>query len=87
MGLIGLLFGLILNIFFASDALTWLLTFLGIGIFIVLIAYDTQKLKKYAQMAEANGAISSYAIRGALALYLDFVNLFIRLMAIFGRRK
>ncbi len=87
MALLGLLFGLVLNIFFQSDALTWLLTFVGIGIFIVLIAVDTQKLKKFAQLGEANGAMASYAIRGALALYLDFVNLFVRLMYVFGRRK
>jgi len=87
MGLAGLLFGLLLNIFFASDTFSWILTFVGIAIFIVLIAYDTQKLKQYAQIAESQGAGASYAIRGALALYLDFVNLFIRLLSIFGRRK
>jgi hypothetical protein len=63
-------------------------TYLGFGIFIVVIAYDTQKLKAYAAMAEANpGSYSKYAIRGALTLYLDFINLFIRLLQVFGRRK
>jgi FtsH-binding integral membrane protein len=87
MGLIGLIFGLMINIFFPTDFLTTILTFVGIVIFVILIAYDTQKLKQLAQMAENEGAVASYAIRGALSLYLDFVNLFIRLLSIFGRRR
>lgn len=87
MGLFGLLIGLVLNIFIQSDAISTILTFVGIIIFVVLIAYDTQKLKKLGEQAEMEGKVGSYAIRGALELYLDFVNLFIRLLQIFGKRR
>lgn len=87
MGLFGLIIGLVLNIFIRSDAISTILTFVGIIIFVVLIAYDTQKLKKMGEQAEAQGNVGSFAIRGALVLYLDFVNLFIRLLQIFGKRR
>lgn len=87
MGLFGLILGIILNIFLKSSGLDWLLTFIGIGIFIILIAYDTQKLKHYSEAASQSANPSKYAVMGALSLYLDFINLFIRLLAIFGKRR
>lgn len=87
MGLFGLIIGLVLNIFIRSDVVSTILTFVGIIIFVVLIAYDTQKLKDLAGQAEAEGRVTGYAIRGALILYLDFINLFIRLLQIFGKRR
>lgn len=93
-GLIGLIIGTILNLivyFIApgvAQGIDYILTYLGIGIFLILIAYDTQKLKHMAASAGENGmGLSALAIQGALALYLDFINLFIRLLAILGKRK
>jgi uncharacterized protein len=88
MGLFGLIIGSLVNVFLLqSDSLGMVLTYIGIFIFIILIAFDTQKLKTYAQVAEQEGNATHMAILGALSLYLDFINLFIRLLAIFGKRK
>ncbi|MEO6729142.1 MAG: Bax inhibitor-1/YccA family protein, partial [Candidatus Dojkabacteria bacterium] len=93
-GLIGLIIGSILNIilFFlapgVAQGIDYLLTYIGIAIFLILIAYDTQKLKKMAASIGEDGVgMSRLAIQGALALYLDFINLFIRLLRIMGKRK
>lgn len=88
MGLFGLIIGSLVNAFLIqSDSLGMVLTYVGIFIFIILIAYDTQKLKTYAAVAEQEGNATHMAILGALSLYLDFINLFIRLLSIFGKRK
>lgn len=87
MGLIGLIIASIINIFVRSDALSVIGTYLGVAIFVVLIAYDNQKLKNLAQAGEMTNTRSQMAILGALTLYLDFINLFIRLLQIFGKRR
>lgn len=87
MGVFGLILGTVLNIFVRSDGISWVLTFVGIILFIILIAYDTQKLKHMAAEAEQSGNFGRLAILGALNLYLDFINLFIRLLQIFGKQK
>lgn len=87
MGLIGFLIGTVVNLFVASQALHWLLTYAGIVIFIGLTAYDTQKIKMMARMGLAGAAQQKAAILGALALYLDFINLFLLLLRLFGRRR
>lgn len=87
MALLGLVLGLIINLFVANDTLSQVLTFVGIFIFIILIAYDTQKLKQMAAQAELSADGNKYAVLGALTLYLDFINLFIRLLQIFGKRR
>lgn len=85
MSLIGLFIALLVNLFLQSEPLSWVLTFLGLGIFIVMTAYDTQKIK---QMGENYaGSVSGLAVKGALILYLDFINIFIRLLRIFGKKK
>ncbi len=81
--LIGLIIASVVNIFLASSALMWLVTFAGIVIFAALTAYDTQKLKAMY----AAGVGGNLALRGALTLYLDFINMFLFLLNIFGRRK
>jgi uncharacterized protein len=81
--LIGLILASLANLFFASSALTWVTTFAGILIFAALTSYDTQKLKAL-YMA---GAGDNLALRGALTLYLDFINMFLFLLRIVGRRK
>lgn len=64
----------------------WIVSYVGVLIFIGLIAYDTQKIKALAYTQE-NEHTQKLAICGALALYLDFINLFIMLLRIFGQRK
>lgn len=86
MGLIGLIIASIANIFLHSNTLEWIVTFIGIGVFVGLTAYDTQKIKQYALIPDEEMRKKG-AIMGALALYLDFVNLFIFLLRIFGRRN
>ena len=88
MGLFGLILATVFNLFFQSTAVYWITTYAGILIFIGLIAYDTQKLKNMSLAVGADGEVSHKAsILGALALYLDFINLFLLLLRIFGGRK
>lgn len=86
MGLIGIILASIVNFFMQSTALYWLISYVGVAVFVGLIAYDTQKIKAYA-MIEDGEMRKKGAIMGALALYLDFVNLFLMLLRIFGRRN
>jgi FtsH-binding integral membrane protein len=87
MGLIGLILASVVNIFFASSALYWIITYAGIAIFLGLTAYDTQKLKEMAHHVEGNDAAAArMSIVGSLVLYLDFINLFLLLLRIMGRR-
>jgi len=94
MALIGVLIGTFINLIVSfispgvSDALYWILTYGGLGVFIILTAADTQKLKQLSYSAETQGGIiSSYAAQGALMLYLDFINIFIRILGITGKRR
>lgn len=86
MGLVGVIIGFLVNILLRSDGLSYVLTFVSVGIFVVLIAVDTQKIKQFAAQAESTGQGYKYAIIAALELYLDFVNLFLNLLRILGRR-
>ncbi len=86
--LLGLVLASLVNLFLNSPAVYWIITFVGIAIFVGLIAYDTQKIKRLAASGMATGqARSSLAVIGALALYLDFINLFLMLLRLFGRRR
>jgi uncharacterized protein len=84
MALIGFVIGSIINFFWANSALYWVLTYLGIAIFIGLTAYDTQQIKRMSQQAQDDTSARRLAIIGALKLYLDFINLFVLLLRIFG---
>ncbi|GAC1433267.1 MAG: Bax inhibitor-1/YccA family protein [Thermoanaerobaculia bacterium] len=84
MGLIGIVICSVINIFVHSSALAWTVSVLGVFIFLGLTAYDQQKLRT---LALANGPTENYAVIGALALYLDFINLFLFMLRIFGGRK
>lgn len=86
MGLIGIIIASVVNIFLKSTMLYWITTYVGVFIFIGLVVYDTQKLKQLAGMADSDSR-SKLAIIGALSLYLDFINLFLMLLRIFGRRN
>ena len=88
MALIGFALASIVNLFLQSSGLYWLLTFAGILIFVGLVAYDTQRIKQLAAQGVAEGrSHASLAVMGALKLYLDFINLFILLLRLFGRRR
>jgi FtsH-binding integral membrane protein len=88
MALVGLLIGLVVNIFWLNSTLYWATTVVGVLLFSALTAYDVQRLKKYEPPAGSDDAtVEKDAIVGALALYLDFVNLFLYLLRLFGRRR
>ena len=88
MALIGLIIATVVNIFLASSALYWVISYAGVAIFIGLTAYDTQKIKKMSLEVEADSEQGKKgAVMGALALYLDFINMFIFLLRIFGNRR
>lgn len=86
--LIGLIIASVVNMFLKNDTMMWVLTYAGIVIFIGLTAYDMQKLKELAyKIGEDENAIAKFAVLGALTLYLDFINLFLRLLQIFGKKR
>jgi uncharacterized protein len=87
MALIGLILATIVNIFVANEALYWITTYAGVVIFAGLTAYDMQKIKGYAHAGLDDEAEQRASILGALALYLDFINLFLFLLRIFGQRR
>lgn len=91
MGLIGILIASVVNLFLKSTGLDSIITYIGVFVFIGLTAWDTQKLKQLGGIlgsGEFSGTPESrkYAIIGALQLYLDFINLFLMLLRIFGNR-
>lgn len=88
MGLIGLIVLSLVNLFVRATALEWLISVIGIFIFLGLTAYDTQKIKQYYYSTADNYELGrKIAIMGALRLYLDFINLFLSLLRIFGKRR
>jgi uncharacterized protein len=84
MALIGLILATIVNIFVANESLYWITTYAGVAIFAGLTAYDMQKLKRWSARDTGDGRM---AVLGALALYLDFINLFIYMLRILGQRR
>lgn len=84
MGLIGVLICMVLNMFLHSSTLGYAVSLIGVVVFVGLTAYDTQKLKAYATAPQLR---ENLAIYGALALYLDFVNLFLMLLRLFGGNR
>jgi len=88
MALIGIIIATVVNIFLKSTGLEMIVSYLGVLIFVGLTAYDSQKIKQMLLMApDAGESAQKLALLGALSLYLDFVNLFIYLLRIFGRRE
>lgn len=87
MGLIGIILASIVNIFMQSSSLYWAISGIGVLVFVGLTAYDVQKIKGMGErgiMEQGEAAIQKGAIIGALALYLDFINLFLMLLRFFG---
>ncbi|MFN8487754.1 MAG: Bax inhibitor-1/YccA family protein [Caldilineaceae bacterium] len=89
MGLIGLIIASLVNLFFQNEMMYWVLSYVGIALFMGLTAYDTNKIKQMSRMVsnQGNEVFQKVAIMGALRLYLDFVNLFLYLLRLFGRRR
>ena len=86
MALIGLVIATVVNIFFRNPIMYWIITYAGILIFVGLTAYDTQKIKEMNIIGnEGTEEDHKEAIMGALTLYLDFINLFLYLLRLFGR--
>lgn len=88
MGVIGLIIASIVNIFMHSSALQFALSLIGTFLFIGLTAYDTQRIKQtYYMFAGDKEMVGKAAVMGALNLYMDFINLFVMLLQLFGDRK
>jgi len=88
MALIGLVIATLVNLFVKSDGLTLILSYVGVLIFVGLTAWDSQKIKQMLlQAPDAGEGAQKIALLGALSLYLDFINLFIYLLRIFGKRE
>ena len=86
MGVIGLIVASLINVFFPSGALSWLISLVGVVIFTALTAYDTQRIASGALVVQT-GSVEKAAVLGALSLYLDFVNLFLFLLRLLGNRR
>jgi len=87
MALIGLIIASLVNLFMRSSSLDWLISFVTVGVFTGLTAYDTQKITTAARYAQDNDDFKKIAIIGALELYLDFINIFLALLRLFGKRR
>jgi len=87
MALFGLLIATFFNIFLGSWGLGFVISIFGVLIFAGLTAYDTQRLNQIASQAKSEDEIGRFSIMGALILYLDFINLFLYLIRLFGRRN
>jgi FtsH-binding integral membrane protein len=87
MGLIGIIVASLVNIFLQSDAIGWAVSIIGVVVFTGLTAYDTQKIKEMYYVGDDGTVAGRKAIMGALALYLDFLNLFLMLLRLFGNRE
>ena len=87
MGLIGIIIASLVNIFLKSTAMHFVISILGVLIFVGLTAYDTQKIKNMYSASDTVEVSGKKAIMGALTLYLDFINLFIMLLRLFGQRR
>jgi FtsH-binding integral membrane protein len=88
MALVGLIIAMVVGFFWASGPLYWVVSVAGVALFSALTAYDVQKVKRIgAQLAADPHAERNLAVIGALALYLDFINLFLFLLRIFGGRR
>ena len=88
MALIGIIIASVVNMFVGSSGFDLIISYVGVLIFVGLTAYDTQKIKEMCQMApDAGESAQKLALLGALTLYLDFINLFLYLLRIFGNNK
>lgn len=87
MGLIGIIIAMVVNMFIQSTALHFTISVIGVLVFVGLTAYDTQKIKLMYLESDGSEVMAKKAIMGAVRLYLDFINLFIMLLHLFGQRR
>jgi FtsH-binding integral membrane protein len=87
MGLIGIVIASLVNIFVGSSALQFAISIIGVIVFVSLTAYDTQRIKQIYLESDTAEIAGKKAVLGALALYLDFINLFMMLLQLFGQRR
>lgn len=87
MALIGIILASVVNIFIASSALQFAVSVIGVFVFVGLTAYDTQRIKEMYVAGDSDEIAQKKAIYGALSLYLDFINLFLLLLRLFGNRN
>ena len=87
MGLIGIIIASLVNIFLKSSMMYFAISIIGVLIFVGLTAYDTQKIKNMYVASDSGELMGKKAVMGALTLYLDFINLFIMLLRLFGQRR
>jgi uncharacterized protein len=87
MGLIGIIIASVVNLFLASSALHFMISVIGVGVFVGLTAFDTQKIKSMYAEGDHDEVHKKKAIMGALTLYLDFINLFLMLRRLLGDRR
>jgi len=87
MGLFGIIIASIVNIFMKSSMMYFVISIIGVLVFVGLTAYDTQKIKNMYLASDSGELIGKKAVMGALTLYLDFINLFIMLLRLFGQRR
>jgi FtsH-binding integral membrane protein len=87
MGLIGIIIASLVNLFLHSGPLGWAISVIGVLVFVGLTAYDTQRIKEMYSVQDDGTVTGRKAVMGALSLYLDFINLFLMLLRIFGDRR
>jgi hypothetical protein len=87
MGLIGIIIASLVNIFLVSSALQFAISVIGVIVFVGLTAYDTQQIKEMYYEGDGSDVMTKKTIMGALRLYLDFINLFIMLLQLFGQQR
>ena len=87
MGLIGIVIASVVNIFLHSDGLSFAISLVGVVVFVGLTAWDTQKIKESYNVGHGAEVLAKGAIMGALSLYLDFINLFLMLLRLFGNQR
>ena len=87
MGLIGVIIASLVNLFLHSTQLQFLISVIGVIVFVGLTAYDTQKIKQMYYAADGHDIAGKKVVMGALTLYLDFINLFLMLLRLFGNRR
>jgi FtsH-binding integral membrane protein len=87
MGLIGIIIASLVNMFIASSALQFAISVIGVLVFVGLTAWDTQRIKEMYVASDDGQTAGKKAVMGALQLYLDFINLFVMLLQLFGQRR
>ena len=87
MGLVGIIIASLVNMFLGSSTLDWIISLVGVALFTGLTAYDTQKVLHASASADGSEAFDKIAIIAALELYLDFINLFLYLLRLFGKKE